>query len=342
LLAVRDRLGLHAAVPSLPDQETQPLARPAADTLVVERHREPTPVAQAPSRRRRRGLIALILVVVAAIVAGIGGWYLAVDRYTHAPGVISLTRTAAEARLHKAGLHAKWLPDVFSDSVASGRVAYESPGPNEKVRSGGTVALALSKGADAVPDVTNLTPDQATAQLRDNQLSVSGQTRIYSDTVRSGHVVRTDPPVGTHVAPGSSVRLFVSKGAAPVKLPDVTGKSEDDARSTLTSLGLTVTVTRKYDDKVRSGLVISTTPPAGTSLHKGDPVTVVVSRGPKTYPVPDVINMKIRDAIRVIREAGFNPDPVQSFPGGPGRVFRESPPGGSQQPKGTTIELDYY
>jgi len=42
----------------------------------------------------------------------------------------------------------------------------------------------------------------------------------------------------------------------------------------------------------------------------------------------------------VIEQAGFRADPRRAYPGGPGKVFRETPSG--KQPKGTVIELDYF
>src|SRR5947209_12296313 len=108
LESVRDRLGLHAAVPTA--NEVPP--RTTTDTLVVER---PTVVVPSPTaaptaaepptgppadpgarRRRRRWPIVLALLVVAAVLAAFGGWYLAVGRYTGTPNVVGLTKTAAE------------------------------------------------------------------------------------------------------------------------------------------------------------------------------------------------------------------------------------------------------
>jgi hypothetical protein len=69
-------------------------------------------------------------------------------------------------------------------------------------------------------------------------------------------------------------------------------------------------------------------------------VTLVASAGPKLYDVPNVVNKPLSQAIPIIVHAGFKAAPKQFAPGGPQTVFREFPTG--KQPKGATIELDYY
>ena len=344
LISVRDRLGLHAAVPAIPDTVD---VTGGGDTLVVDRVTTPpgaaaaAPPAPPRKRRRRRGLIALVIVVIAAMLAALGGWYLALGRYTTAPSVLNLTRDAAQAKLHQAGLHYKWLPAVYSDTIRRDLVALEKPSAGHDVRKGGTVSLALSRGPEVhpIPSLRGETVSAATATLAALHLPVGGQQQQYS-TMVAGHVLGTDPPSGQVVHAGTPVTLIVSKGPAPVTIPNVKGKSQADATSALTSLGLKVTSTEAYNDSIPQGNVISTTPPAGTQAHEGDTVNLVVSRGPHLFPVPDVVGMRIDKAVKVIEQAGFTANPHRAFPGGPGKVFRESPNG--NQPKGTVIELDYY
>lgn len=346
LVAVRDRLGLHAAVPAIPDAVD---SGGSGDTLVVER----TTVApggpgagapaqpSAPRKRRRRGLIALVCVVIAALLAALGGWYFAVGRYTTAPSVLNLTKDAAQAKLHKAGLHYKWLPAVYSDTINRDLVALEKPTAGHDVRKGGTVSLALSRGPELhpIPSLRGETVAAATATLAALHLRVASSEQQYS-TMTAGHVLGTDPPSGQIVHAGTPVTLIVSKGPAPVTIPDVTGKSQADATSTLTSLGLKVASTGAFNDTVPEGNVISTTPAAGTPAHQGDTVKLIVSRGPHLFQVPDVVGKRIDEAVRIIEQAGFTANPNRFAPGGHNKVFRESPTG--KQPKGTVIELDYF
>ncbi|HTW20700.1 MAG TPA: Stk1 family PASTA domain-containing Ser/Thr kinase [Mycobacteriales bacterium] len=352
LLDVRDRLGLHGAVPAMPMTSTTRVltpngARPNDLTRPVPSGRPTSPgrppkrpaVATAPRRRRRRGLIATALVAVIAVLAAVLGWWLADGRYTHAPNVLRLTRSAAEAKLKSAGLHYRWLSSVHSATIASGLVAGESP--SGRIEHGGTVSLQLSSGPvqHQLPSVRGESVSEATAALNALQIKVSGIEHHFS-SVPKGNVVGTHPPSGKTVDAGSSVTLIVSKGQQMVQVPPDTNMSAADARNALKDAGFQINATQAYSSTVQKGWIISSDPTAGTSAVKGSTVTIVISRGPKLFPVPDVDGDSISDAVKAIHQAGFNPDPRQVLPGGPGRVLRYSP--SSPQAKGTTIVLYYF
>jgi len=339
---VRDRLGLHAAVPTAAESAVHA----PNDTLVVDRAAiaettaVPTQggVVAATKRRRRRWPWVVAVLGVAVIAAGVLGWYLAIGRYTGTPNVVGLTKAAATAKLEKAGLKAHWLTPVYSDTIDKGLVADEHPGPGHDLRKGGTVNVALSLGRDHVPDVRNKTVDEATSILTRAQLTVPETRRQYSSTIDKNHVITTNPRPGTEVSPHSAVVLIVSDGPAPVTVPDVRNKPFDQAKSILEALGLHVTITKTFDDQVPENSVISTNPPAGATARQGDVITLVVSKGPHLYPVPDVRGMKVDDAVNVLKNAGFKVN-VNQFPAGPGRVLSESPGPGSKQKRGTTVTL---
>jgi len=340
LIDVRNRLGLHGAVPALPAAATTVVSAGRQDTLVVEPVADEPPAPPKRRRRRRRGLIALAVVLVLALLASGAGWYLAMERYVKTPGVLDMSHDAAAAKLRHAGLKVQWLTPVFSSTVPNGLVAVEQPGPGKDVRKGATVSLALSRGPDHVPNVRRMTVAEATAALQEAQLKLGETTREYSSTVAANRVVESNPGAGSEIAPGTAVSLVVSKGPPPVTVPDVHGKQVADAKAQLAALGLQVTTTETFSDTVKSGIVISSSPGPGVTVSKGATVNLVVSKGRELFQVPDVTGMKIDRAIQIIEKAGFKAQPRQAYPGGPGKVFRQSPTG--KQPKGTVIELDYF
>jgi serine/threonine-protein kinase len=342
LMAVRDRLGLHAGVPTVSGAA---VASPH-DTLVVNRTEiasaaaPPPPADDQPAgrRRRRRWPYLVALLAVAVIAAAIAGWYLAVGRYTSAPNVIGMSKAAATAKLDHAGLKVTMLPGVYDDTIDKGLVAAERPAAGHDLRKGGTVGLALSLGQDHVPDVRHKSVADATALLKQSQLTVAGTKSKYDPSVGKGLVITSTPKPGAVVKPGAAVTLVVSDGPAPITMPDVTNKPVDQAKSILTALGLTVKTTKDFSDTVATDSVISSTPAAGATTHQGDTVTLVVSKGPHLYDVPDVRGMKVADAVATLQAAGFQAT-VSQFPGGPGRVLSESPGAHSKQKHGATIHL---
>ena len=353
LVALRDRLGLHEAVPTLDaDEATQAIPRivtqgvvtgplPLADAALAT---SALPVGAPPAseRRRRRWPILVALLTVLALLAGFGGWYLAVGRYAQVPTVIAKKAADATRILDRAGFHPAIGPAVYSEEIAKGLVAKETPGPGAHARKGATITLQLSKGPErhAVPDVRGLTVAQAQDKLAAAHLTYAGRQPAWSIDVKKGHVISTTPDIGSEQPRDTGVTLVVSRGPKPVTMPDVSGEPVDQATSELGALGLHVSTTSKFDDKVPQGKVITSSPPAATTVYQGDTIELVVSKGPHLFPVPDVTGKNIDDAIKIINEAGFHPDPKQIFPFGPNKVVRETPTG--QQPKGTTIELDYY
>jgi serine/threonine-protein kinase len=85
----------------------------------------------------------------------------------------------------------------------------------------------------------------------------------------------------------------------------VTGQLAADATQALEQLGLSVETTQQFSTEVAKGKVIGTDPVAGTSLPKGSTVTLVVSKGPKTFPMPDVTGMRTADAQSLLEGLGL-------------------------------------
>ncbi|WP_288467120.1 Stk1 family PASTA domain-containing Ser/Thr kinase [uncultured Curtobacterium sp.] len=141
----------------------------------------------------------------------------------------------------------------------------------------GPVTLTVSLGP--VPDVAGKSVADATAALDAVGLTVGAQSAQFSDDVPSGQVisqsVQDDP-----AKQGSAVDLVVSKGPAPIALPDVAGKTVRDATSTLEALGLEVKVPDctnilcRISDWKSVLPVTSTDPPAKSTVHRGDTITL--------------------------------------------------------------------
>ena len=127
----------------------------------------------------------------------------------------------------------------------------------------------------------------------------------FDDTVPQGRVTRQSPEAGQKLPQGQTVTIWVSKGPPPVKVPDVTGLPVADAVAALQQVGFTVKQKEAFSTEVPRDSVISTDPPAGTTLDKGSKVTIVVSKGPRTFPMPDVVGMTKDEAVTVLQNAGL-------------------------------------
>ena len=158
-----------------------------------------------------------------------------------------------------------------------------------------------------MPEIIGQTQEEAQSAITRAGLVWGTPTRAYSNTVVSGSVISCKPPTGTAIPVGQAVTAVISRGVEQKTVPDVVGRTEQEARTAITDAGLTVgAVTNDYSPTVESGKVISSDPAAGTSGHfYGDSVSIVVSKGSEMVTVPDVSSMKQDEAVAALKAAGL-------------------------------------
>ena len=155
-----------------------------------------------------------------------------------------------------------------------------------------------------LPDLAGSPQAEAEAQLAELGLTATVVTAA-DDAVAEGDVISTDPVAGAAVAVGGAVALTVSTGPDAVQVPDVSGRTQEQARAQLTAAGFTVgDVTTSDDPSVDAGEVISTDPAGGTSQPRGTAIALVVASGQVT--VPDVTGQSLADAVDQLRQLGFS------------------------------------
>ncbi|MGC5009882.1 Stk1 family PASTA domain-containing Ser/Thr kinase [Streptosporangium sp. DT93] len=159
----------------------------------------------------------------------------------------------------------------------------------------------------------------------------------FDDEVPKGLVIETDPAADIEVAKGAEVTLKVSKGVEKVEVPDVVGKTAEEARTILEEAGFEVSLQSKASSR-KQGIVFETVPEAGKKYNKGDSVRIYVPK--EAVEVPGVVNLTVKDAKETLKQLGFKSRVVEQPSDLPkDTVISQSPePGGKYQP-GTTITL---
>ncbi len=294
--------------------------------------------ATVMSDRRGRMAVAAAAVVLVLMTA-VGGWWFSVGRYTVAPQLMSLSKAEAEAQAAKAGLTLRYADPRYDEQVPKDAVLAQNPVSATRIEKGGTITLTLSLGPERfpVPDVVGKEFELASTDLTDAKLKVvKGATR-YDDSLPEGAVVATDPKAGTEVKPGDQVTVILSKGKAPVSVPNLVGKSLDEARGILARLGLVLVEppTVKESDKPKDQ-VLGQSPADGTGVEKGAQVRLEVSQGPPLVVVPRVLDLPCQQAKQVLESQGY-PVTVQFNPNGVARF--QSPNENTQVPPGTQVTL---
>ncbi len=156
-----------------------------------------------------------------------------------------------------------------------------------------------------VPNVTGISQAEALQRLQQDGFLV---TTFFesSDTVEAGDVIRTDPTFGTMVEEGSTVEVYVSSGPEEIEVPPVVGQTRAEAERLITEAGLSIgEVTERADATFAEGIVIEQDPPQGVRVGVDAPVNLVVSTGPETVVVPNLVNLSERDATAQLQALGL-------------------------------------
>lgn len=192
-----------------------------------------------------------------------------------------------------------------------------------------------------VTDVAGMEADEAESTLFQQGLRVD-RDEEYSDKVDEGKAVETDPPGGSRVNKDSVVKLIISTGPESVKVPDVSGKSEEDARKIINDAKLQAgTHISQNSPEVEKGVVIETKPGNGAKVDVDSNVDLVVSSG--MVKVPDVTGKSADEACKILEgddyQLGCKTEEVETADEEEKKVFEQSSSGGSEVKQGSEITV---
>ncbi|MCW2496514.1 Stk1 family PASTA domain-containing Ser/Thr kinase, partial [Jatrophihabitans sp.] len=193
-----------------------------------------------------------------------------------------------------------------------------------------------------IPAVSGESLVDAKAELASAHYKVGAVTPQYSETVRSGVIISTDPAAGSRLQRGKVVSLVVSQGEHMVAVPDVANLSQNAAQTALTNRGLQFgpTPTTKSSQTVKKGLVIGTDPAAGKSVKFGSAVTLIVSTGLPMVQVPSLSDGEsFEDFSKALTDKKFKVNETQQYSDSvdAGNVISYSPQ--DQEVQGTTVNV---
>jgi serine/threonine-protein kinase len=281
-------------------------------------------------------------VVMALALLGGGAWaawtYL-VPHYIDVPRLAGLTTEQAEARLEQLGVPFDTGTPEYSSTVSSGRIIRTVPAAGVRIRTTKQVILIPSLGPEliAVPAVVGKARGDAERILQTAGFRVDID-RAFDDEVPQGRVI-SQSPEDVKLEKGSVVKITISRGPELVLIPDVSGQKADEAAGTLQALGFQTTTTEDFSTEFKKGEVIRTDPPAGDEIEKGSTVTLVISKGPKTFPMPNVIGMSAGAATAKLEGLGLKVKEVQ-VPGSIGdTVVGQKPTEGATVEQGQEVTI---
>jgi len=282
-------------------------------------------LAVISDKRKARGWWLLGLVLLLAALAGGTGWW-----FGWGPGstaavpesVVGMSPEAATSAITEAGLTVSdEIVEVNDPYVEVGAVASTDPAVGVAVPRDTIVTLQISKGPASIeiPAFAGKSEEDVTALLEEAGFIVDADARLERFNAKSaagtviglrgvdeGGDLFTVKAGGEYFDKGTIV-LVVSVGA----LPDVTGKTFDEAKTLLANVNLTGEQGGSaYNDTIEEGRVIEVQSKSGANspISPGDEVLIVTSRGPNLVAVPDVTDKTLAEAVELIEAAGLKAD----------------------------------
>jgi beta-lactam-binding protein with PASTA domain len=229
-----------------------------------------------------------------------------------------------------------------------------------------TMHFAIHGAEVKVPDLRNMSVDEAGQAAAARQLEAAVEDRFYSAVVPAGRIVTQSPAPGTVVRTGWHVRLGLSLGGQRVAIPALLGQPQRAAELAIRRAGLQVGgIAHLPWAYTPPGTVLAQTPDAGAASVDRPVVSILVSDAvppeQSAYVMPDFVNQPARSAIEAVTRAGFRLAPPlyraagipsvgaigapgaapapPALPVVPDTVLDQRPPAGTRIEAGGTIQL---
>ena len=210
--------------------------------------------------------------------------------------IVGMTEEEARTELNKINVKLEIVEEAFDDEVPVGQIISQEPKfkENYTIKEQSTVRAVISKGKEVVPvpKLVGKTRDEALEELRELGL-VPEEIQEESKTVEAGYVIRQEPAENEEVDAKSTVKIYVSSGIKKVKVPELFGKTEEEARTEITNAGLTLENVRDGEVTTKTnGTVIKQSIDSGTEVEEGTAITITVNKIAQIVNGSVTINLK--------------------------------------------------
>ena len=325
--------------PPAPPPPSDPPTGVYPGVVVREERREPIAVAPLPPVRARKrwpwillgglALLGLILLLVSV---------LSPDRVT-VPNVVGGSISTATNRLQSEGFEVETVRD--NSDKPRNTVIGQNPAGGTAADEGSLVRITVSEGPPlvTVPDVVGKGRLEARRTLTTAGFEVR-EVKAASATVPINRVISQSPDGDSVNQAGRVVTIEVSAGPERVTVPNVVGRTTEQARSALDAFK--VVIEEKEDDEAEPGTVIAQDPARG-QLARGATVRLTVAVEAKQIAVPDVVGRSQNSATQTLSRRGFEvvvEDVDVDSPTEDNRVQEQSPtPSGGKVDRGSTVTI---
>ena len=225
-------------------------------------------------------IISLILLFTVAF--GITYYVMKVGRLkdVQIPNLVGLTTDEAKSKLSQSNLVYEIAGEEYDKDVPKGHIISQEPAfvENYKIKEKNTVKVVISKGQETfiVPKVIGMEKDKALEALEKLKVEVKEE---YDKKIQEGYVISQSIDANTTINAGENITITISKGIETVIVPNLIGKTEEEARKEIESVGLKLnTVTNEEDTSKEDGKVLKQSLDAGSTVEKDSNITITVNQ----------------------------------------------------------------
>ncbi len=177
--------------------------------------------------------------------------------------------------------------EEHSDIIKEGAIISQSVEPGENIEKGQTidVTISLGTGKFILDDFVGMDIAEVYRKVQNIEINLR-EEYINHDEIKRGKVIRQSPKAGETIKPGEEVTLSISKGQEEsfVVVPNLINLKEDEAKSTLGKIGLSIgRISKSESNSIEEGKIISQSINYGNEVEEGTAISIVISSGkPKT------------------------------------------------------------
>ena len=197
------------------------------------------------------------------------------------PNLVGMEQSQAEATLKELKFVYEVEDEVFNKDVLAGCIISQDPPyiENYKIKEGSIIKVKISKGKNmvTVPKLVGITKEDAVSALEELDLYADIE-EVYDNKVESGYVIEQSVKQNEEIDAGETINIKVSKGIEKVEVPNLVGKTEDEAKKAITEAGLKLkTVVITEDTTKDDGVVLKQSLEPATEVAKDSFITITVN-----------------------------------------------------------------
>ena len=321
-----------SATPVMPAAVPPASAAPTAPTAPTAPAYPVAPAVLPPPAGKKTPAWVWVL-AISLLVLGVLGIILALtltgrQPMVDVPNLIGKTEAEARSALEAVGLKLEIKEEQYitREGETPDVIVSQDPESGQRIARSKAVSVVITREL-RVPELVGLTSGQALSRISESGLKAEVRQKPTKKDSEVDVVLSQSPSKGTLTTPGNTVTIEVGALLSRVTVPNVKGKTADDAESILTDKKLVVNKVEQPSDTVKKGYVIDQSPASGATVYEGDTVTIFVSSGTE---VPDVTGLRESDArsaleskrltVKVVYQTATDPTDPQI-----GRVVNQDP-----------------